>query len=148
MSAASASGATPERPTPLSTDRIAAYLEAEGYRTRRDEDGDVAGVWNGHRFWFIVLGERNEVLQVRGRAEHVLPVERRAVALLAVNDWNRDRIWPKAYLREEEDGLALYGEMSVDLEHGVTDAQLALLLDCGLVTAIQMFRATAPAEQG
>ncbi|MDO8107393.1 YbjN domain-containing protein [Isoptericola sp. b441] len=140
--------ARPERPTPVTRERIAAYLQAEGYHTRADEDGDVTGVWNGHRFWFILLGERDEVLQVRGRAEHVLPVERRSAALLAVNDWNRDRIWPKAYLREEDDGLALYGEMSVDLEHGVTDAQLALLLDCGLATSIQLFRATAPAQPG
>lgn len=132
---------TPERPTPLSRDRVAATLESEGYHVSRDEDGDVAGLWNSHRFWFIVLGERDEVLQIRGRAARTLPVERRAAALLVVNDWNRDRIWPKAYLRAEEDGLALYGETSTDLEHGVTDAQLLRLVDCGLSTAIQLFDA-------
>ena len=66
--------------------------------------------------------------------------------MLAVNDWNRDRIWPKAYVREEDDALALYGEMSVDLEHGVTDDQLVRLVDCGLATTVQLFTATAPAR--
>jgi hypothetical protein len=120
---------------------VAEHLRGSGYRVGRDDDGDLAGMWNGHRFWFIVLGERDEILQVRGRAARDVPAEQRSAALLAVNDWNRDRIWPKAYLQNEDEGLGLYGEVSVDLEHGVTDAQLARLVDCGLATAIQMFEA-------
>lgn len=133
-------------PAPLTPERIVDYLLSEGYEVARDVDGDVAGVWNGHRFWFIVLGDRDEVLQVRGRASVKIPTERRPGALLAVNDWNRDRIWPKAYLRQEDDGIALYGEVSADLEHGVTDAQLARLVDCGLATCLQLFTAMARAQ--
>ncbi len=136
----------PARPTPLTRDRIEACLQAEGYQTTRDEDGDVVGLWNGHRFWFIVLGDHDEIFQVRGRAEQTFPVALRGAVMLAVNDWNRDRIWPKAYVREEDDALALYGEMSVDLEHGVTDDQLVRLVDCGLATTVQLFTATAPAR--
>ena len=72
--------------------------------------------------------------------------ERRGIALLAVNDWNRDRIWPKAYLREEDEGLALYGETSAELSSGVTDDQLGRLVDCGLATAIQLFEAMARSQ--
>ncbi len=139
-------GPSPDQPTPLTRDRIADYLRGEGYQIHLDDDGDVAGVWNTHRFWFMVLGDRQEVLQVRGRASVELPAERRAAALLAVNDWNRDRIWPKAYLREENDGVALYGEVSADLEHGATDDQLARLVDCGLATCIQLFEAMVRAQ--
>jgi hypothetical protein len=60
---------------------------------------------------------------------------------LAVNDWNRERIWPKVYVREEDGLLALYSEVSADLEQGVTDIQLAQLLACGLGTGVQMFTA-------
>ena len=63
----------PARPTPLTRDRIEACLQAEGYQTTRDEDGDVVGLWNGHRFWFIVLGDHDEIFQVRGRAEQTFP---------------------------------------------------------------------------
>lgn len=136
----------PARPTPLTQDRIEAYLRSEGYDVGRDADGDVTGVWNSHHFWFIVLGDHDEVLQVRGRASRTVPLEHRAALLLGVNDWNRDRVWPKAYLREEESGLAIYGEMSVDLEHGVTDEQLGRLLDCGLATSVQLFEATGRAR--
>jgi hypothetical protein len=70
---------------------------------------------------------------------------------LALNDWNRDRIWPKAYVREEEGQLALYSEVSSDLEVGATDQQLAQLIACGLGTGVQMFSAldaVLPQEDG
>jgi hypothetical protein len=127
------------RPTPLTLARVEAYLRSADYHVATDEDGDITGIWNGHRFWFTVLGEHNEVLHVRGRWESTVPLPMRSAALLALNDWNRDRIWPKAYLREEDDGLAVYGETSVDLEHGVNDKQLERLVDCGLGTTVHMF---------
>ena len=129
------------RPLPLDRSRVEAYLVGQGYHVQRDDDGDLTGTWDGDRFWFLLLGERQEVLQVRGRWHRTLPEERRPAALLAVNDWNRERIWPKAYLRVEEGELALYGEVSVDLEHGVTADQLAQLVACGLGTGVQLFTA-------
>jgi len=126
-------------PAPLATARIAAYLASCGYDVVTDDDGDLTGLWNSHRFWFIVMGEQDEILQVRGRWNRLVPLDERPQALLAVNDWNRDRIWPKTYLRPEDGGLAIYGEVSADLEHGVTDAQLAELVDCGLGTCVQVF---------
>lgn len=136
-----AAAAAGEEPRPLDAGRVESYLRRLGYHVRLDDDGDLTGTWDGDRFWFLLLGERSEVLQVRGRWHRTLPSSRRAAALLAVNDWNRERIWPKAYLREEEDGTALYTEVSVDLEHGVTDAQLAQLVSCGLGTGVQFFAA-------
>ncbi|GGB97350.1 YbjN domain-containing protein [Cellulomonas carbonis] len=128
---------------PLDRARVEAYLTGRGYRIAVDEDGDLTGTWDGNRFWFILSGERDEILQVRGRWQRTLPATRRTSALLAVNDWNRERIWPKVYLRDEEDGTALYTEVSVDLEHGVTDDQLGQLVACGLGTGAQFFAALA-----
>ncbi|MHA3947389.1 type III secretion system chaperone family protein [Cellulomonas bogoriensis] len=128
-------------PHPLDAARVREYLTGQGYSVAVDEDGDLTGTWDGDRFWFMLLGEKKEILQVRGRWQRTLPPGRRAAALLAVNDWNRERIWPKVYLRDEEDGTALYAEVSVDLEHGVSDAQLAQLVACGLGTGVQFFSA-------
>ncbi len=128
-------------PRPLSRDRLAAYLRRRGYRFALDEDGDLTGTWDGSRFWFLLLGEHEEILQVRGRWSRALPLEHRTALGLAVNDWNRERIWPKAYVREEEGLLALYCEVSTDLEAGATDDQLAQLVACGLGTGVQMFAA-------
>ena len=128
-----------ERAAPLTRDRIATYLLSRGYRFLLDDDGDLTGTWDGSRFWFLLLGEHGEILQIRGRWQRTLPTSRRTSVLLAVNDWNRERIWPKVYVREEDGELALYSEVSVDLEHGVTTTQLAQLIACGLGTGVQMF---------
>lgn len=125
-------------PPAVSIERIGAQLRAHGYRFSTDEDGDLTGVWDDNQFWFILGGAAHEVLQVRGRWRNTVPAQDRTSALLAVNDWNRDHLWPKAYFRDEGD-LALYAEVSIDLECGVTDAQLQDILACGLVTTVQFF---------
>ena len=132
-----------DRPTPLTQDRVAAYLGRRGYRFAIDDDGDLTGTWDESRFWFLLLGEHEEILQVRGRWHRQLPTEQRRSLALALNDWNRERIWPKVYVREEEGLLTLYSEVSIDLEHGVTDPQLAQAIACGLGTGVKMFDSLA-----
>lgn len=122
-------------PEPITRERVEAYLRAHQYHFEIDGDGDVTGVWDGNQLWFLLLGEDAEVLQVRGRWHNALGAPNRLSVLRAVNDWNRDRIWPKVYLRDEEPGLVLYAEVSVDLEHGATDAQLSQYLGCGIATS-------------
>ncbi|MCB7137748.1 YbjN domain-containing protein [Cellulosimicrobium marinum] len=138
---ADASPAPPELPRTLTMSRVGDHLTRRGYHFRVDDDGDITGTWDGHRFWFLLLGDRSEVLQVRGRWSTTLPVDARLATLQAVNDWNRERIWPKVYVREEAGRLAVYAEVSVDFERGVTDAQLAQTVSCGLGTAVQLFHA-------
>jgi hypothetical protein len=132
-----------DKPRPLSTQRVGDDLSRRGYRFRIDDDGDVTGTWDGNRFWFLLLGEHDEILQVRGRWAGALPPAARLAVLQAANDWNRERIWPKVYTREESSGLALYAEVSVDFEHGATEDQLAQTVSCGLVTASQFFSTVA-----
>lgn len=130
-----------QEPLPVTRDRVGDYLLAKGYRFVVDEDGDLTGTWDGSRFWFLLLGDHAEIVQVRGRWHRQLPLEQRAAVGLALNDWNRERIWPKAYVREEEGMLALYSEVSADFEPGATDAQLEQILACGLGTGVQLFAA-------
>jgi len=132
-------GAAAPSPAPLSAARIGDDLARRGYHFRTDGDGDVTGTWDGNRFWFLLLGSDDEILQVRGRWAGSISPRARLSVLQAVNDWNRERVWPKVYTREEDAGLALYTEVSVDFEHGATDEQLAATVSCGLVTATQFF---------
>lgn len=138
----------PTRPQPLSSERVADDLARRGYRFRVDDDGDVTGTWDGNRFWFLLLGGSGEILQVRGRWAGSIPARARLAVLQAVNDWNRERVWPKVYAREEDAGLALYSEVSVDFEHGATDEQLAATVSCGLVTATQFFATVGALSPG
>ncbi|MDR2722205.1 MAG: YbjN domain-containing protein [Cellulomonadaceae bacterium] len=128
----------PPRPALLAPGRIGEELARRGYRFRLDADGDVTGVWDGNQFWFLLLGDHKEVLQVRARWANTVDDSARLSILQAANDWNRDRLWPKVYVREEDE-LAVYAEVSVDFEHGATDAQLADTISCGLATATQFF---------
>ena len=128
---------------PLTAERLAGRLAALGYRVSTDDDGDIGGVWGQDRFWFLRMGSGRAILQVRGRWRRTLPLEQRADVLLALNDWNRDRIWPKAYLRTEDGRTAVYAEVSVDLADGVTDDQIDAVLGRGLAAGGRLFGALA-----
>ncbi|MDR2703446.1 MAG: YbjN domain-containing protein [Cellulomonadaceae bacterium] len=127
-----------ELPKPVTMDRVSDELRKHNYAFSADDDGDLTGVWDNHQFWFILGGNEKEVLQVRGRWNNSLGDCERVSALLAVNDWNRDHIWPKAYVRDEGE-LVVYAEVSIDFEYGVTDSQLREAIACGLVTSVQFF---------
>ena len=128
---------------PLTAERLAARLAALGYRVSTDDDGDIGGVWGQDRFWFLRMGSAREILQIRGRWRRTLPLEQRPDVLLALNDWNRDRIWPKAYLRTEDGRTAVYAEVSVDLADGVTDDQIDAVIGRGLAAGGRLFGALA-----
>lgn len=130
-----------DAPTPLHRERMARYLTEHDYHFAVDDDGDLTGTWDDHRFWFLLLGDAQEIVQIRGRWSRTLPMEQRSAALLALNDWNRERIWPKCYLREEDDRIAVYSEVSADLEPGANNDQLDQILACGLGTGVQLFSA-------
>lgn len=130
-------------PTPVTRDRVASYLGSRGYTFRLDDDGDLTGTWDGNRFWFMLLGTDEDIIQVRGRWHRPLPESDRVTTLQIVNDWNRDRIWPKAYLRSENRALSLYTEHSVDFGPGATQAQIDETLAGGLGNSLQLFASVA-----
>lgn len=123
----------------LSVERIAATLARRGFTFTTDDDGDVTGLWDGHRFWLMVTGEDDDVLQVRGVWHRTLGANRRAAVRLAVNDWNRDRLWPKTYYRVDGEEITVLAEHSIDLAPGVNDSQLDQTIACGLMSGVQFF---------
>lgn len=126
---------------PVTRERVEAVLRGKGWHYFVDSDGDVGGSWDGRQFYFFLMGERNEILQVRGRWNRTLPVQAQTQVALFLNDYNARKIWPKAYCRVADDHLAVYAEVSTDLEHGVADDQLDQLLVCGIYTGVQFFDA-------
>ena len=124
---------------PVTRERIEAVLASRDWRYFVDSDGDVGGNWDGKLFYFFLVGEKKEILQVRGRWNRTLPAAAEAQVALVTNEFNRDKIWPKVYGRVEDDRVAVYTEVATDLEFGVADDQLGQLVECGLFTGLQFF---------
>ena len=130
------------RPTPLSPDRIVRWFQRNNFHYFTDDDGDLGGLWRGRLFYFFLFGEDQEILQVRGQWNREIAIERLEEVLDACTEWNAERIWPKAYVRVRDNGMVhVVAEVSTDLEHGVTDAQLSQILFCGLSTSSTFFDA-------
>ncbi|MDR1512980.1 MAG: YbjN domain-containing protein [Propionibacteriaceae bacterium] len=124
----------------LSRGRIEAALKSKQWAYQVDKDGDVGGYWSGHLFYFFVTGEKNEILHIQGRWKESLDVERRLEVRQAIDEWHRDKFWPKAYTRVNDSGeLQVYAELAVDFEPGVTDDLLAQTILCALVTSLRLF---------
>lgn len=129
-------------PAPLSTARILDWITEYGYSSFIDSDGDVGGLWHSRLFYFLLFGPDHEILQVRGQWNREITIERVEEVLEFCNEWNTERIWPKAYFRVRDNGMIqVYGEVAVDFEHGATDDQLDQVLACGLSTGAMLFDA-------
>jgi len=128
-----------ERPTPLTRERVAGVLDSRSEHYGIDEDGDVAATYNGNEVWFLLLGDREEVLQVRARWKRRYPASSVRELVHATNDWNRDRLWPKTYLHQEADQVRVYAEVSANLDDGVTTKQLEAVMGVALDSTMAMF---------
>lgn len=124
---------------PLSADGIRSVLDTWDARYGTDDDGEIGGFWDGHLFFFSCQGD-GAALHVRGRWTRALDPEHRGTVAALINTWNTDKLWPKAYFREEDATLGIYGEFSTPLSNGATQAQLDDLMSCALGTTLQLFK--------
>lgn len=129
-------------PTPMTSERIAQILRADGAHFGVDDDGDCIGFWQLRMFLFVLYGETPAFLQIRGTWSREASIERLDEILDFINDWNTERIWPKAYARVRDDGaVSVSAEVAVDLEKGGNDAQIRQVIRCGLASGTSFFDA-------
>jgi hypothetical protein len=124
---------------PVTRDRVERSLREQGYRFQVGTDGSIGGNWDGNVFSIALIGPASTIVQVRGTWSGTIDPELAPGIAQVVNDWNRDRIWPKVYSRRNGTGLHAHTEVSVDLGPGATDAQIAEVVACGLGTGVQFF---------
>lgn len=129
-----------DRPRPVTVDRLRERLAALGYHYFVDSEGDVGGLWHGRLFHFYLFGDERQVLQVRGRWNRRISIERLGETLAMCDRWNRDLVWPKCYVRVLDDGFVhVMTEVSTPLGAGATDAQLTAYVQNGLSSARAIF---------
>ncbi len=105
-------------------------LAASQLSYKEDEPGHFLGVFAGNRdvpfdvyFTLLLEGPARDILWVRMFSAKVVPAEARLRAVMAVNKFNNDMRWPKAYISEDEEPR-LVGEEQLDTQAGITDAFL------------------------
>lgn len=90
-----------------------------------DDDGDLAVRWDSYSVYFFHYGQDDEVLQARLYLNRRFDVDLRPTISLLLDDWNRSKLFPKAYTVLPDDGLVgVCAEQAFDFEGGVSREQL------------------------
>lgn len=90
-----------------------------------DDDGDLVVRWPTHSVYFFHYGERGEVLQARLYLDARFDVDIRPALTVLLDDWNRTKLFPKAYTVLPDDGMvAVCAEHAFDFEAGMSRAAL------------------------
>lgn len=115
-----------EGPAVLPTTAVLEQILAE-YQLRWliDDDGDLAVRWENFSIYFFHYGQDEEVLQARLYLNRRFEVDLRPTLALVLDDWNRSKLFPKAYTVLPDDGLVgICAEQAFDFEGGIAREQL------------------------
>jgi hypothetical protein len=100
-------------------------LDEFGLKHSIDDDGDLTVRWEKCSVFFFFYGDRREVLQARLYLNRRFSVDNRGTIALLLDEWNRTKLFPKAYTVLPDDGMVgICAEQCYDFEAGVTRAQL------------------------
>jgi len=99
-------------------------LDEFGLKHTIDSDGDLLIRWERCSIYFFFYGEKNEVLQARLYLNRRFSVDDRGSLSLLLDEWNRTRLFAKAYTILPDDGMVgICAEQCHDFE-GATRTQL------------------------
>ncbi|EEH63738.1 hypothetical protein HMPREF0044_0757 [Gleimia coleocanis DSM 15436] len=141
---------------PLTLERVTQHFDEEGYNygiiDADPAEGSRAKIesgWDGIPFLFNFNGQEGEILTVFAQSSVDIPLDAEDQLDAFIENWHREHYFPKVYTRRAsaDTALRVCCEHSIDLEHGVTDKQLALQLHCAIATSLDAIR-TGYAELG
>lgn len=125
--------------TPVTRDRLVAWMQRNSQRHFIGSDGQLGGVWNGCMFTFALAG-KGSALQVRGQWNRHVAIERRQELTTVLNERHARMAWPKVFLLVLDDGsVRVAAERAVFIGAGLSEAQLDRALRGGLASAMAAF---------
>lgn len=125
---------------PLSKERLMQLFEDEGFKYYQDNDGDLGGFWDFNTFHFILVGEQQELLHVMSRWRRVLSMKDLDTIRATIKSFNAEKIFPTCFYRISDEGLiTVHTQLTYDWEHGVSDSQLKMQLQCAVTTSRQYY---------
>jgi hypothetical protein len=73
-------------------------------RSFDDDEGDLGCMWEGCRIYFFLAGPHQEILRVQALLDRRCDIEDKPLLLDIADDWNRTRMFGKAYTSVGDDG--------------------------------------------
>jgi hypothetical protein len=113
-------------------------LDEFGLKHSIDDDGDLTVRWEKCSVYFFFYGDKSEVLQARLYLNRRFSVDNRSALALLLDEWNRTKLFPKAYTVLPDDGMVgVCAEQVFDFEAGATRAQLKYAIGIWLDTLLR-----------
>jgi hypothetical protein len=117
-------GSQPPTPPPVvvpNQELVAQLLDQMQLKHAVDQEGDLLAPWEGFRVFYMFRGEQKELFAVRAFYDRTYPLEQKPVLLEALDEWNRDTLWPKVYSHTQDDGVVrVIGESQMIIGMGVS----------------------------
>ena len=121
-----------------STPLLQQILDEYGLKHTFDDDGDLTVRWEKCNVFFFYYGEKKEVVQARLYLNRRFSVDLRPTVALLLDDWNRTKLFPKAYTVLPDDGaVGICAEHVFDFEAGVTREQLKYTIGVWIDTLLR-----------
>jgi hypothetical protein len=103
---------------------IEQILDEFGLKHTIDDDGDLVVRWEKCSVYLFFYGEKREIMQARLYLNRRFDVDTRGSLALLLDEWNRSKLFPKAYTVLPDDGrVGICAEQCHDFESGATRAQ-------------------------
>jgi hypothetical protein len=126
---------TPVLPTLALVEQI---LDEYGLKHTIDDDGDLVVRWERCSVYVFFYGERREILQARLYLNRRFDVDDRGAIALLLDEWNRSKLFPKAYTVLPDDGLVgICAEQCYDFEAGAGREQIKYTIGLWLDTLLR-----------
>jgi hypothetical protein len=113
-------------------------LDEFGLKHSIDDDGDLVVRWERCSVYVFFYGEHHEVLQARLYLNRRFDVDSRGALALLLDEWNRTKLFPKAYTVLPDDGrVGICAEQCFDFEAGATRPQIKYTIGLWIDTLLR-----------
>ncbi|MEY9871046.1 hypothetical protein ABH931_000500 [Streptacidiphilus sp. MAP12-33] len=114
---------TPQGPPPVivpDAELVKQLLDQMQLKHTVDGEGDVVAPWEEFQVYFMFRGEQKELFAVRAFYAHAHELAAKPALLEALDEWNRETLWPKVYTQTTDEGeLRIVGETQMIVGLGV-----------------------------
>ncbi|SEK77373.1 YbjN domain-containing protein [Streptacidiphilus jiangxiensis] len=114
---------TPQGPPPViipDAELVKQLLDQMQLKHGEDAEGDVVAPWEEFQVYFMFRGEQKELFAVRAFYSHAHELAAKTALLEALDEWNRETLWPKVYTQTTDEGqLRVVGETQMIVGMGV-----------------------------